>query len=100
MALFAQLGPPTLGIVNNAATQPRLRRIDGGTGAREAQPQDAVAPGAGGDRQRLATPGVELADRLFLVDLETQRTFGHRARQDLQRNVDQDAERAERTGED
>src|SRR5712692_332904 len=67
-----------------------------GSRAREAHSQLASGPGARADRQGLAAPFVERFDRLVLGELEPERRLGRRARKSLERDFQDDAERAER----
>jgi hypothetical protein len=82
----AQKGRPRPASMSSppSAFKGRLHRRGG---ARQAQHQHAVPPGAGRQRQRLAAPLVEAADGAGLVGFEAQRHGGHRHRQHLQRHL-------------
>ena len=77
--------------------------LDGGHGAAQAHVQDADArildPATGVQRQRPAPPLCEATQRLRLAQLEFQRRFGRRHRQHLQARFDDQAQRAERAGD-
>ena len=86
-------------VVDSLAAHRHSRCIDSGERATQANHQHAGPPGTRVQRQRLSVPDGELLQRLRLIDLEAQGRCRARHRQHLQRDLADDAQRAERSGE-
>src|SRR5687767_4508928 len=94
--MLAELRPPRRG--DGLAAERRGGGAHAGFGARHAHEQLAVVPRAGTDRQRLSGPAVEKLERARLRRLETARGLRRRRRRELERDLGDHAERAERAG--
>ena len=107
MRLLAYGNPVFLGVDRSTSrcvqrrgfsAQLAARRRNGGTSAGEAQPELAVVPEGGRNRQGLAAPFVQPGNGFSFIHGKHQRLFGYRFRQDFQRHLRQQAERPEAAG--
>jgi hypothetical protein len=101
MHLLAQRGPEHGGLVarHRVSAQPRARCADRRCSTRQAQPQHAITPRTGRDRVRLPRPCVQRFNRGRLRQFEAPGLLLDRPWQDLERDLEDHAERAERAGE-